>query len=126
MTTLTDWLDQAQARADAVSVYPFHGRHFGFPDLFHVACVDHPDVAFCGERAAAEEFARAHRDAHAASRMDVPALVAALRAVLDLIDDAEAAENGSPARTFEGHPFPATIYATRITDAIATALGVQP
>lgn len=47
---------------EPISVYPFHQRYPGTPDLFHVACKDHPDFGFCGERDQADTAATDHAD----------------------------------------------------------------
>ena len=43
-----------------VRVYPFHADYPGLPSLFHVACDEHPDLGFCGERVAADNMAALH------------------------------------------------------------------
>lgn len=89
MTTLTDWLDQAEERADPA---------WRVADIW--ASDADPDAA--------------------AARTDLPAAIAALRAVLDLVErDAYYAQVSADGEAL-------IVEADDVRDAIADALGVQP
>lgn len=47
-----------------VEIYPFHGHYPNMPDLFHVRCLQHSTLRFCGERTEAERV----RDEHLMAR----------------------------------------------------------
>lgn len=80
MSGITDWLDQAQARADDATPGPWESGPEGTSeDDFGVFA---PEVAH--DIVAAEEEADA--EFIAAARTDLPAAIAALRAVLDLVE----------------------------------------
>ena len=67
-----------------------------------------------------------HKDLNKAitlAKEDVPRLLAAVDAVLELAEQAENATLNSPARMFGGKPFPATIFADDLRRAITEAVG---
>lgn len=103
--SINDWLDQAEARADAASKGPWE-RH---------------DDAVWGFGPIVAEFRTHIADAEfiAASRTDLPAAIAALRAVLDLVEPLHPDDAVSEAdQAVERQD-------ARVRDAIATALGVS-
>lgn len=69
-----------EARAAAVTIYPFHKTYEGTPALFHVSCSRCPEFGYCGTQDQATEARVAHQAEHAVS--DVPALTAAFLDVL--------------------------------------------
>lgn len=56
-------------RKSPVRVYPFHGAYPNLPDLFHVACDEHPDLTFCGEQVAADNMAALHVEGYHAEQV---------------------------------------------------------
>lgn len=127
MTDISQRLDEIQARADAATPNWDLDEHFrgdGFVVMADgVRRAHFPDL----RNALGSEDNQAANAAFAvAARTDVPALVAALRAVLDLIAEEEAAASQSVARVFGGQPFPATVDVFDLRNAITTALGGDP
>jgi len=115
MTTLTDWLDAAAARADAATSGPWemHG------DSVYTVLV--PATSTTARRPAQRvaEVWTTDDDtvAIAAARTDLPAAIAGLRAVLTLADQIEAE---AP------KPMVGGFLAEQLRNTVATALGVEP
>ena len=113
---VTDWIDAANARADAATDGPWeieHGRIWSNADIF----------AFNNQIASMSGSRPWMSDAEfiAASRTDLPKALDALRAVLDLMAVADADAKWVPSDPSVGY-----IPTNHLQRAIASALGVQP
>lgn len=123
MTTLTDWLDQAQARVEAATDGPW-STTFGPRENPRVWGPDDDDaepIAILRARGFIEpDDAKATAEFMAHARADLPAAIAALRAVLDLVE-MDRDDRMAPMRGYT----PA-VAKSSVRAAIATALGVTP
>lgn len=118
MTTLTDWLDQAQARVDAATPGPWSTTHgpTEHPRVWGPDDDDAEPIALVlGFLEPDDAKATAELVAHA--RTDLPAVLTALRAVLTLADQIEAE---AP------KPMVGGFLAEQLRDTVAEALGVEP
>ena len=119
MSDLTDRLDEIQARADAATEgsWDYYRPHY-MSGYYSITYGSGADVAIEASEADAEFIA--------AARTDVPALVAALRAVLDVIGPHYATMLRREAKFGRTRSSCCCCEQCRAVQAIADALGVEP
>ena len=117
MTSITEWIDAAQKRCDAATEGPWVAVEGATPGMFWVELRHRATICDFPREQGAQEDA----EFIAAARTDLPAALAALRAVLG--EHREVPDSGRDYGECEtcGTPFPCG--AVR---AIAAALGVAP
>lgn len=122
--SITQALDEMQARCNAATEGPWEIYDDGWDISVCTAGDGTPGITYVAEKLR-QGRDEGESDARfvAASRTDMPKLIAALRAVLEVVQDEYHADTCDSVLSQEDYP--CTCWKSEITNAIAKALGVD-